>query len=239
MSSSLLTASPSTQSAPSGSKQPPFDDTCFKTPLPFKKPRGRGRGATSANTGGGGVRPNGYHSTGSGRGRGVGRPPARVVAPAPPPPPPKFVLHDVVCPHTAAYLGALSLPKYASVQPGNDVKEEADNKENITNKLPFVEETILDEFSLLLFTCLPDAQVFEKELDALRAREEIEKKRLAAEKAVRIEKLKRKIRSKKFLQSDRTPDERVTRAMFIDGDFLSPPLRRQCVCFPKAISLTL
>lgn len=72
-----------------------------------------------------------------------------------------------------------------------------DNKENITNKLPFVEETILDEFSLLLFTCLPDAQVFEKELDALRAREEIEKKRLAAEKAVRIEKLKRKIRSKK------------------------------------------
>ncbi|WKY01656.1 hypothetical protein Q1695_015569 [Nippostrongylus brasiliensis] len=265
MSSSLLTASPSTQSTPSSSKQPTFDDACFKTPLPFKKPRGRGRGAAStANAGG--VRPNGYHSTGSGRGRGVGRPPIRVVAPAPPPPPPKFVLHDVVCPHTAAYLGALGLPKHASVQPDGDdkgedcdrekpstskvVKEEIvddekhepesgssvilmengecgavkkkeneENKENgsakstngskeaaeddvdkkdiLTNKLPFVEETILDEFSLLLFTCLSDAQVFEKELEALRAREEIEKKRLASEKAARIEKLKRKIRCKK------------------------------------------
>ncbi|VDO22628.1 unnamed protein product [Haemonchus placei] len=271
MSSSLLTASPSTQSAPSSSKQQPaFDDACFKTPLPFKKPR-RGRGATST-AAGGGTRPNGYHSSGSTRGRGVGRPPLRTVAPTPPPPPPKFVLHDVACPHTAAYLGALSLPKFASVQPEGEVKEEIvdcdeekpstskggdgvkeevsdersdsgsgssvillengecdntkektgeenkengatsstdssevskeesteDSKDNVTNKLPFVEETILDEFSLLLFTCLPDAQVFEKELEAVRAREEIEKKRLAAEKAIRIEKLKRKIRSKKL-----------------------------------------
>lgn len=60
------------------------------------------------------MRPNGYHSTGSGRGRGVGRPPARVVAPAPPPPPPKFVLHDVVCPHTAAYLGEWVVSIYNS-----------------------------------------------------------------------------------------------------------------------------
>lgn len=74
-----------------------------------------------------------------------------------------------------------------------------ENTRASTDKLPFVEETILDEFSLMLFTCLSDAQVFEKELDAVRAREELEKKRIAAEKAVRIEKLKRKIRSKKRL----------------------------------------
>lgn len=39
--------------------------------------------------------------------------------------------------------------------------------------------------------------MFEKELEAVRAREELEKKRVAAEKALRIEKLKRKIRAKK------------------------------------------
>nr|CDJ87211.1 CBN-SRU-33 protein [Haemonchus contortus] len=49
------------------------------------------------------------------------------------------------------------------------------------------------------FTSVSLFMVFEKELEAVRAREEIEKKRLAAEKAIRIEKLKRKIRSKKRL----------------------------------------
>ncbi|KAK5983098.1 hypothetical protein GCK32_009676 [Trichostrongylus colubriformis] len=41
--------------------------------------------------------------------------------------------------------------------------------------------------------------VFEKELETVRAREELEKKRSAAEIAIRVEKLKRKIRSKKEL----------------------------------------
>ncbi|VDM66125.1 unnamed protein product [Strongylus vulgaris] len=126
MSSSLLTASPSSTSAPSSSKQPSFDDACFKTPLPFnRKPRGRGRGAASA-AAGGGTRPNGYHSTGSTRGRGGGRMStgAKTAAPPPAPPQPKFELHDVACPNTSAYLGALNLPKFASIQPKSEVKEE-------------------------------------------------------------------------------------------------------------------
>ncbi|KAJ1375045.1 hypothetical protein KIN20_038271 [Parelaphostrongylus tenuis] len=268
MSSSLLTASPNTTpTAPSSSKQPAFDDACFKTPLPFSRKPRRGRGATSTT---GGTRLNGCHSTGSTRGGRVGRPSGtgRTVAPTPPQPSPKFVLHDVVCPHTAAYLGALNLPKYASVQPNSELREEVvhcdgekpstssnavkqevvennstpgssskatilengeckvfkeqkceENKENgtatldssmesnkessedssdtSTNKLPFVEEMILDEYSLLLFTRLSDAQLFEKELETVRAREELEKKRIAAEKAARIEKLKKKIRARK------------------------------------------
>ncbi|KAK6745305.1 hypothetical protein RB195_011808 [Necator americanus] len=273
MSSSLLTASPSTTSAPSSSKQPSFDDTCFKTPLPFNRKPRRGRGAASA-AAGGGTRPNGYHSTGSIRGRGVGRPSGagRAAAPQPAPPQPKFVLHDVACPHTSTYLGALSLPKFATVQPKSEIKEEVfdgnevkaststpaikedvadersdsgsgssviliengecetgkektgehakengatnsvgssaetegsstseDSKDGTNDKVPFVEEVIFDEYSLLLFTCVPDAQVFEKELEAVREREELEKKRIATEKALRIEKLKRKIRAKKRL----------------------------------------
>ncbi|RCN50124.1 hypothetical protein ANCCAN_03729 [Ancylostoma caninum] len=232
MSSSLLTASPSTTSAPSSSKQPSFDDACFKTPLPFNRKPRRGRGAAAA-TAGGGTRPNGYHSTGSTRGRGGGRMSAagRATAPQPAPPQPKFVLHDVTCPHTSTYLGALNLPKFASVQPKSEVKEEVDcddekpstssqvvkedvtdersdsgsgssviliengecetgkektgeqakengatnssdssaetedstsskdSRNNTTDKLSFVEEVIFDEYSLLLFTCVPDAQV--------------------------------------------------------------------------------
>ncbi|KIH64756.1 hypothetical protein ANCDUO_04930 [Ancylostoma duodenale] len=197
----------------------------------FRKPR-RGRGAAAA-TAGGGTRPNGYHPTGSTRGRGGGRMSAagRATAPQPPPPQPKFLLHDVTCPHTSTYLGALNLPKFASVQPKSEVKEEVDcddekpstssqvvkedvtdersdsgsgssviliengecetgkektgeqakengatnssdssaetedstsskdSKNNTTDKLSFVEEVIFDEYSLLLFTCVPDAQV--------------------------------------------------------------------------------
>ncbi|VDK52672.1 unnamed protein product [Cylicostephanus goldi] len=213
-----------------------------------RKPRGRGRGAASA-AAGGGTRPNGYHSTGSTRGRG-GRMSsgAKAAAPPPAPPQPKFELHDVACPNTSAYLGALNLPKFASIQPKSEVKEdnadcddekpststrlikeeiadersnsgsgssvilvengecetgkektgeqskengainssessaetedsstssldkkeliEPDSKQHIiqskdstTDKLPFVEEVIFDEYSLLLFTCVSDAQV--------------------------------------------------------------------------------
>ncbi|VDM56788.1 unnamed protein product [Angiostrongylus costaricensis] len=269
MSSPLLTASPTAPpSAPSSTKQPAFDDACFKTPLPFNRKPRRGRGATSTT---GGTRLNGYHSSGSTRGGRVGRPSgtARVTTPAPPPPSPKFVLHDVICPHTAAYLGALNLPLYASIKPTNDAKEvvhcdgekpststntvkeesvedssnpgsspkvtvlengdckvfkeeihEENNEsgaatsegpkevkkestdsstDSSTDKLPFVEEMIFDEYSLLLFTRLSDAQLFEKELETVRTREELEKKRIAAEKAARIEKLKRKIRARKRL----------------------------------------
>uniref|UniRef100_A0A158P5Z4 Ribosomal RNA-processing protein 14/surfeit locus protein 6 C-terminal domain-containing protein n=1 Tax=Angiostrongylus cantonensis TaxID=6313 RepID=A0A158P5Z4_ANGCA len=195
MSSPLLTASPTAPpSAPSSTKQPAFDDACFKTPLPFNRKPRRGRGATSTT---GGTRPNGYHSSGSTRGGRVGRP-----------------------------SGALSLPMYASVESTNEakevvhcdgekpststntIKEEAvENNSNpgpspkpsesSTNKLPFVEEMIFDEYSLLLFTHLSDAQLFERELETVRAREELEKKRIAAEKAARIEKLKKKIRARK------------------------------------------
>ncbi|KJH50366.1 hypothetical protein DICVIV_03494 [Dictyocaulus viviparus] len=228
MSSSLLTASPSASVVPSSNKQAPFDDACFKTPLPFNRKPRRGRGAAStANA----TRLNGYHSSGTTRGGRVGRPcgTGRTAAPAPPPPSPKFVLHDVICPHTAAYLGALNLPMYASVQSNYKVKEEVvecddekpststnqgkqeaigdnpgsnlkltelengepeiqktesseesnengaetaissnqESKESVKNtnddspdKLPFVEEMILDEYSLLLFTRLSDAQLY-------------------------------------------------------------------------------
>ncbi|KAK6017329.1 hypothetical protein OSTOST_17152, partial [Ostertagia ostertagi] len=115
----------------------------------YRKPR-RGRGAASAATGGG-TRPNGYHSSGGTRGRGVGRPPLRTVTPAPPPPPPKFVLHDVICPHTTAYLGALSLPKFASVQPEGEIKEEeiadCDEEKPSTSKGDGIKEEVSDERS--------------------------------------------------------------------------------------------
>uniref|UniRef100_A0A1I7XJX7 SURF6 domain-containing protein n=1 Tax=Heterorhabditis bacteriophora TaxID=37862 RepID=A0A1I7XJX7_HETBA len=314
MSSSVLASQ-----QPGSSKQQPFDDSCFKTPLPVVRKSRRGRGGTTTNVGT--TRHNGHYGQGASRGgRGGAR--SRIIAPvAPQPPPLKFELHDMMCPHSSTFLGALNLPKLATEQPSRlksckvekwdtssciveknphcalqttvsemkpvktemventpgtskfDTEENgqikvrlfihlrflhfritcvtpnfgffadknsllyyktglprlsiltlqaeigfecsvgADSSEDKvirrtqeeTDKasednsigLPFVDEIVIDEFSLLLFTCPQDEQVFNRELAVVRAREEAEKKRLAAEKSARIEKLKKRIRAKK------------------------------------------
>ncbi|VDK64710.1 unnamed protein product [Onchocerca ochengi] len=114
------------------------------------------------------------------------------------------------------------------IQPSKDVKEETLTISNdslscscsesyvktllVKDKITMVKESIIDDFSLLLFKNSEDLQAFQDEVKAVKAKEEAEEKRRRYEENVRLGLIKKKGRkSKAQLEKERELERRRLR----------------------------
>ncbi|VDK86011.1 unnamed protein product [Litomosoides sigmodontis] len=82
----------------------------------------------------------------------------------------------------------------------------------VQDKIAVLKESIIDDFSLLMFKNLDDLQVFQDELKAIKAKEEAEEKRRRYEENVRLGLIKKKGRkSKAQLEKERKLERRRLR----------------------------
>ncbi|VDM23293.1 unnamed protein product [Wuchereria bancrofti] len=82
----------------------------------------------------------------------------------------------------------------------------------VKEKITLLKESIIDDFSLLMFKNLNDLQVFQDELKAIKAKEEAEEKRRRYEENVRLGLIKKKGRkSKAQLEKERKLERRRLR----------------------------
>ncbi|CAG9538653.1 unnamed protein product [Cercopithifilaria johnstoni] len=82
----------------------------------------------------------------------------------------------------------------------------------VKDKITMLKESIIDDFSLLMFKNLDDLQVFQDEVKAIKAKEEAEEKRRRYEENVRLGLIKKKGRkSKAQLEKERKLERRRLR----------------------------